>query len=1095
MKRSLKNMLLGGAAAATMLATIPAFGQETATSIRGQITDPNGNPLAGQTITITNPETGISRTTTTSSTGTYNVRGLAVGGPYTIRVDSNDYTDEVVNGVQLQLGVVFNANIELDPIGNLEEIVVSASALTSARIATGPASTYNLADIENAITFNRDIKDLIRQDARVYINEADDDNIQCGGANPRFNSITIDGAGLNDNFGLNRNGYPTIRVPYSINAIKQVSLELAPFDVEYGQFTACNINAVTKSGTNEFHGGAFYEYTSDSFRASNLEDDSFSNGNYTKKKYGVTLGGPIIQDKLFFFGSYEELDGVDLFDRGPAGSGKAREIGGVSQAQYDEILRIARDVYNYDPGGLPESLPVADEKIIAKIDWNITDQHRLALTYLYNDGFEVRESDSDNDELEFSNHYYNNAIKLKSYTGSLYSNWTDNLSTEMRVSYTDVDKDVASLGGTEFGEVRIETFSEPDAEGNRERALVYLGSDDSRQANDLNYSTLNYKLAANYQTGDHTITVGLERIEIDVFNLFVQEAEGEIRFRDIDDLGLTAIQAFEAGRPERFIYENAAGSNDYNDAAATFKYNVNTAYIQDEYFMADAGITITAGLRYDWYTSSDVPTENPNFIARNGFSNATNFDGRSILLPRLGIEWDFSDDIKIHGGIGLYSGGNPNVWLSNNYSNNGITQVEVSARDYDDSADSPTLFTDPTIDGGDPIYSIPTRLYNDVASGTANSGVNAVDPDFKIPTEMKIALGTKIRFDAPAGLGNDYLFSADVLYSKMRNAARIIDTSLETIGTAPDGRPLFASIDRSIPECVADPTGNPFGGCHRWFASDYILTNADGGRAISFSAALEKSYENGIDWSFAYSYTDSKDVAPMTSSVAFSNFSGFAASDRNNPESATSNYVIPHRFTAQFSWAHDFWDDNTTRVSLYGQLNQGRPFSYVFVDGGGSFNSVYDEFGDGVDGGALLYVPTGADDPNVVFGEDFNQDAFFTYLEETGLSDYAGEIAPRNGFHSNWWSKVDLKITQDIPAFMEGHKAQAYMVVNNLTNLIDSDWGVLYEAGFPRMLEIVDARIDTDANKYIFNEAFLQTQDRVTTPSQWEIKFGIKYDF
>lgn len=1098
MKRQMKAALFSGVALAAVATSAPVFAQETSSAIRGTVVSQAGDTISGVEVTIIHVPSGTTRTVTSGSNGGFYVRGLKVGGPYLIRTaDGSEYAARSIEDLFLQLGRPSTVRLVAAAAGtNFEEIVVSARAIAAVPTATGPAATFDISDLENAPAINRDIKDIIRQDPRIYINEGFADAVQCAGANPRFNSLTVDGVGLNDNFGLNSNGFPTERLPFPYGAIQQVAVELAPFDVEYGSFTACNINAVTKSGSNEFHGSAFFDYTSDGLQGNNLEGDEFDIGDFSEKRYGATLGGPIIKDKLFFFAAYEKLEGSQLFDRGPAGSGRAREVQGVSQAQFDEIVRIANEVYNYDPGGLPSSLPVSDEKILAKIDWNINDNHRLALTYNYVDGFIISQSDGDDDELELSNHYYERGTELKSYAGSLFSDWTDTFSTEFRVSYADVDPRVASLGGTEFGEVRIETFNDADGDGIRERALVYLGADDSRQANELEYQSLNLKLAANWQMDNHFFTFGAEYVNFDVFNLFIQEAEGEIRFRDrtIDGQRFTSIELFEMGRPERFIYENAAPSNNPNDAAAEFKYAINTLYAQDEISMMDGDLTMTLGLRYDWYTSNDLPRENPNFIARNGFTNAENFDGRGLWMPRFGFSYLASDRIEIHGGIGIYSGGNPNVWLSNNYSNNGITQVEAQARDYDDSLDGPTLFTDPTVDGGAPIYSIPQRLFDAVASGTTNSGVNAIDPNFEIPSQLKAALGATIDFDIP-GVGDDFRLQADVLYSKTRNAAKIVDSTLEQIGTAPDGRPLYASIDRADADCVADPTGNPFG-CNRWFRSDYILTNAeDSGRQWVWSAALSKSHDNGIDWSLAYAYTDSTDATPMTSSVAFSNFSLFAASDRLNPQAARSNYVIPHRFTASFNWSHDFWDDNTTRVSLFGSYNQGRPYSYTFVDGGGAFNGGFTEFGDGVDGGSLLYVPTGADDPNVVFGDDFNTDAFFAFLAESGLDEFAGGIAPRNSHFSDWWGKVDLKITQELPTPIEGHKLSAFLVIENLTNLIDSDWGVLYEASFPRTFRVVDARIDRANNQYLFNEYFERSLGRVTNPSTYEIRVGLNYKF
>eukprot|EP00657_Telonema_sp_P-1_P006901 TRINITY_DN26398_c0_g1_i1.p1 TRINITY_DN26398_c0_g1~~TRINITY_DN26398_c0_g1_i1.p1 ORF type:complete len:579 (-),score=104.35 TRINITY_DN26398_c0_g1_i1:156-1892(-) len=565
MKRQFKAALFGSVALAAIAATAPVMAQETSSSIRGTLTDAAGEPLSGVAVVVEHVPSGTVSNVTTTDSGVFYARGLKVGGPYVVRLpDGSTYISETIEGLFLSLGRPANVRLVALPAGaTVEEIQVTARALAPVQTAVGPSSTYDLSDLQNAPAINRDIKDIIRQDPRVYIDEAFADGVQCAGANPRFNSLTVDGVGLNDNFGLNSNGYPTERIPFSFDAIQQVAVELAPFDVEYGAFTACNINAVTKSGTNEFHGSAFFDYTSDSLQGSTLEGDKFDNGDFSEKRFGATLGGPIIKDKLFFFTSYERLEGAQQFDRGPAGSGRPRQVSGVSQAQFDEIVGIANDIYGYDPGGLPASLPITDEKILAKIDWNINDSHRLALTYTYNDGFSISESDGDDDELELSNHYYERGTKLQSYAGSLFSDWSDRFSTELRVSYADVDPRVASLGGTDFGEVQITTFNDADNDGVRERATVYLGADDSRQANELKYSSLNMKLAANYQLDNHFLTFGAEYVNFDVFNLFIQEAEGEYRFQDIntDTLTMTAIEAFAAGRPERVIYENAAPSN------------------------------------------------------------------------------------------------------------------------------------------------------------------------------------------------------------------------------------------------------------------------------------------------------------------------------------------------------------------------------------------------------------------------------------------------------------------------------------------------------------------------------------------------------
>jgi hypothetical protein len=257
------------------------------------------------------------------------------------------------------------------------------------------------------------------------------------------------------------------------------------------------------------------------------------------------------------------------------------------------------------------------------------------------------------------------------------------------------------------------------------------------------------------------------------------------------------------------------------------------------------------------------------------------------------------------------------------------------------------------------------------------------------------------------------------------------------------------------------------------------------------SIGLGKSYfDAGVDWSVGYAYTDAKDVNPMTSSVAFSNFSNLATADYNDPGVATTNYEIPHRFVGQFNWEHAFFGDNLTRVSLFLSHNKGRPYSYTFDN--------TSMFGDPTffqEARSLLYVPSGLDDPLVVFADGFDTDAFFDFVDSSGLDKYSGEIAKRNGFHSDWWTKADLRISQEFPGFARGHKFEAFLIIENLTNLLNSEWGVMTEVSFPRLQPLVDASVNGNG-QYVFEE-LLQTSGEsiVTTASLWKARIGLSYRF
>jgi hypothetical protein len=1050
------------------------FAQETSSALRVDAYGADGNPVSGMSVNVTDTRTGQTRTGTTGDTGSVNFQGLRVGGPYTVRISSDTHGDQTVTDIFLRLGDTYMLPLSMAS-GALEEVVVTATQVQTQQIALGPASTFGLEDLQDFPAINRDIRDVIRADPRIYQDQAFVGAIQCAGANPRFNSLTVDGVKMNDNFGLNSTGYPTQRQPFPYDSLQQVSVELAPFDVQYGGFTACNINAVTKSGENTFFGSLFFDYTSDSLRGNKLEGDDIDLGNFTEERYGFSVGGPIVKDTLFFFVAYEKLEGAELFDRGPAGSGRGREVRGVSEAQYDEILSILQNVYNFNPGGLPKSLPVEDEKYTIKLDWNINDNHRAALTYNWNDGFNISQSDGDSDELEFHRHYYERGAEFDSTTVALFSDWTDNFTTEVRISDSTLDMRQQSLAEGDsmgrFGEFQIETWNDHDGDGNFDRAIVYAGIDDSRQSNKLDYETTNIKLAGAYSLDDHLLSFGYEQDDLDVFNLFLQHSETENRFDEECHPGDPngCIDALREGRPDDVYYGNSRITNNPADGAALWGYQIHTVYFQDEMRLGDRGAwTVVAGLRYDWYTSDDLPAANPNFYDRNGFTNAMNFDGTDLLQPRFGVTWDYSDTLTFRGGIGLFSGGNPNVWLSNNFSVDGFTVVQlrewqvlepIYGQDF-------SLFDIPLGSDGNgvPGYDVPSDFIDAVASGQADTAVNALDPNFKAPAVWKYSLGTTWDFHP------DYQLNADILYSQAEDSAIIVDGLSEVTGTAPDGRPIYSGPGA--------------------FSTDFILTNVKGSdaKALTLSIGLSASYDNGFDWSVGYAYTDAEEVHPMTSSVAFSNFANIAVSDFNDPGVATSNYNIPHRFTLQLSYEAYWWGDNRTKFSLFGSANEGRPYSYVFAQDDG------DTFGDFLDNRHLLYVPSGMDDPNVVFADTFNTDAFFEFVDASGLAKYAGGIAPRNAFNSGWWTVFDIRVEQEFPGFRQDHRFAAFFVVRNFCNLLNDDWCTLKEVSFPRMQSTVDMEIED--GQYLY-ELFLQPsgESRRSDPSLYEIRVGLRYDF
>lgn len=1005
-----RKALATAIASATVIgaAALPmnVYAQETSAMIRGVVTDLSNTSVPNATVVITSTATGISKTVTTDANGNYAVRGLPAGVTYDVTVDANGLQKAKSEGVQLAVGQSAVLNYALSAE---EEVIVIAQKVAIAETAIGPNAIFDLQALQDSPAINRNITDIIGQDPRIFIDQSSGvDSIQCNGANPRFNSLTVDGIRLNDGFGLNSNGYPTQRMPFPFDAISSVAVELAPMSVVYGGFSACNVNAVTKAGANEMFGSVFFDYGSDSLRGDKLEGDSIDSQGYDETRYGFEIGGALIADKLFFYGAYEKYDGVDLNDRGAIGSGAVNEVL-ISQAELDRIAQISRDVYDYDPGrAVAEPFDFEDEKYLAKIDWYVTDAQRIALTYMYNDSFNFTPSDGDLNEFEFDKHFYKRGAELETYTLNWYADWNDRFSTEVRYSTSEVNFLQQSVSGPDFGEIQIRAG---------DGVNVYLGADDSRHANQLNWDTDQLVVRGHYMLGDHTITAGFERESIDVYNLFYQHTDTEIRFNSIDD--------FEAGLAQRVYYGNAITNVDA-DSGVQWGYDVNTLYIEDEWQFSER-LLLTLGLRYDYYETDDVPNENPGFVADYGFSNTATLDGVDLLLPRLGFTYEASDTITLRGGVGLFSGGNPNVWYSNVYSNTNTTSVQALYRagrgDFSDLSALPLFDFDytlcePGVPTCGPGYGVPTGLADQVAAGDgSNFEIVFLDPDFEAPTEWKYALGMTWE------LGDGFTLQADAQITRGEDTAIYKHADLEQVGTQDNGRPVY--------ESVRAPT--------------FVLTNSSvGNESESVAFSLFKAYDFGLDMRLGYAWTDARDVNPMTSSVAFSNYANRTFFDPEEEVLSTSNYNVEHRFTAVFNYGVEFIPNYETRFSLFLQSNSGTPYSIVLP-----------EFE-----GQLAYDFTPFFEGDVV-------------LVEPGT---------RNAQDGSWWTKADLRISQEFPGFSPEHRGSAFVIVDNFTNLLNDDWGVLRRPIFPYGV--------TEAQ-----QANGQAETRVGEASLWEIRVGLNYRF
>ena len=1107
--------LLRGGLTATLAVAVLAFSvasnaQETTTTVRGTVTAPDGSPAAGQTVTVTDTRTGSMRTVTTNDRGAFDVRSLGVGGPYTIRVQSTQYQGAMVTDVYTNLSSAASFNIALGAADEaIEEIVVLASQVATANMAIGPGTSFSLEEIESMPSIARQIRDVIRTDPRVSVARADNgagSGINCLGGSSRANAFTIDGTLANDGFGLNEGTGTSARFAFPIpfDMIASASVEFAPLDVQYGQFTGCAVNVVTKPGANEFHGSGFYLFNDDALTGTKLDGSRVSSDPFEDKNFGFDLSGPIIEDVLFFSTAFEKTTEAGIQNTGPIGGGFANERF-LTVAEANEIADVLRSQYGRDPGDIVRTLPQDSERIFARLDWNINDEHRAELTYTSLEELNLDPDDLGFDGFTFRDNFEFEGIDQDAISLRVFSNWTDNFSTELRYSTLDVVDIQGPAGGGEAQDaIPLPRLQVEDGTGS---AILTSGPGTFRSANDLQYTVDQIKLSADYVLGDHTLTFGFERETRDIFNLFIPNATGTIVFADVD-----ALRAGVASE----INMNGSFTQDPSDAAAAFERDIDSFYLQDEWQASDS-VTVIAGVRLDQYKSGDSPISNPVFAQRYGFPNTQAFEGLDLVQPRLGVTWDLPTSkfgsTQLSAGYGVFGGGDPTVHFANSYQNFG------GAIGFADEADAPCAAADLQVtDGTGQFTGLPACIPQAAAdSANANTGaVAATDPNFDLPSNNRWSLGFNHVMESNVEFLNDWTIRLDYIFTQHKNAVDWVDLRLTPNGVLlPDGRPQFFEVDPTLPGCTAT-----FNGLRQGFSNagtnggpcddtrnqnqDILMTNGVEGETTSISMQFAKVFDfsdkTSLDFGLGYAYLDATVGNAVNSSTAWSSYEEVAKITLNDTTLGPALWANEHNIVIRARFKHYWNDTNSTSFGLFFQRRSGRPFSYAYED-----DTVEEYFGDSDDESSILiYVPTGPSDPLMNFSnlDQDEIDGLFAFLDQSGLSKYAGGIAPKNGFNSPWASDLDLRVQHDI-AFGD-QQLQLFFDIENVLNLFSDSSNIkryvdaddIQEA--TRILEIGERTPAIDnTDQFEITRWYDDGLDwnRDVDDSVYRIQLGVRYKF
>jgi hypothetical protein len=1044
----------------------------TTAAMNGLVTDKQGRPVAGAQVTIVHEPSGTRASTVTRSTGQYTMSGLRVGGPYTVSIGA-------LGGLQAtsRSDVYLNLDESADVSFRMESDVVQMEAfkITAERDTTFGSdktsnnNTFNTDDIAATPMIRRDVQEVASLDSRLGLvpnTSTGEFQLSAPGQNFRYNSFLVDGIQTNDSFGLNGNGFSSLRSPVPMDAIQAMSIDLSPYDVRRSGFTGALINAVIKSGTNDFRGSIYGYYTNQNMRAENpltKQKDTFND-----LTYGLTFGGPIIRDKLFFFVAFENF-------RREAASPTSTFAPDATIMQ--QIIDKLKTTYNYDAGSLHKDQVAEQKAYLAKLDWNINNDHRLSFTYRRTDGsapiFADNTSSSSisattlttNYNIALSNHWYQQPRITDSYTAQLNSNWTPDLRTEATVAYAKYDGSPIN-NGSPFPELRFQSIPGTDLNtGAAVTGFVFGGTERSRQLNFIYTKTYNASLFAEYSLDKHTITIGTDWQKDQITNRFVQYILGRYSFTSAANF----LQASPIGNLQQgFLYPDYT----QEQTSALFSMMNYGFYLMDAW-RPTPRLTLTAGLRMDVPITHDAPLQNisrgnpasPLAVGNNTFFPTGNFEwrgrsistntytnsGNSTVAPRVGFNYKFDDTntTQIRGGAGVFQGRNPTVWLSNSYSNTGAASNTTTNN---------VAFN--------PVVSLQTRVIA--------QGVNITDPNFLQPVYAKgnLAVDRKLPW-----MGLVLTLAADRSWAM--EAPYVVNLNLGApaaglSNTLPDGRIRYGAVRPAS---------------HAPYGDVLLLTDSASGGSESYTFGVRRPLKDHWSASVSYTRSHSTDVSPMTSSVAFSNWSGRTYTNPNENVASISNYNTPDKIVAMVAREFNFFNkkDAASLISLVYRGQTGHNYSWVY------FNDIN---GDGLSGADLFYMPSDADisSGKVTFATAAQQTAFFQYADSVGLRKYSGQVVGRNRFVGPWQSTVDLHISQNIP-ISKKFGLDIYFDVLNLANLFDKKMGIVDGIDFPYTRGIVNATVNSAGTQYVYTFGNVPPTQTFTETSRWQLQLGARLKF
>jgi hypothetical protein len=1072
MKRSLLMLFF-------MAISVFTMGQGVTTAaINGRITDSSGQPLPGATILAVHIPTGSQYGNVSDADGFYRIPRMNVGGPYTVTISFIGYQDFKQSGIQLSLGQTYKLSKSLSESSTeLDEIVVTANEIFDGN-RTGAETNLNTETINAVPTVGRALGDFARFEPTARVSEGNDGfEISIAGMNNRLNAIYIDGAVNNDVFGLagsGTNGGQTGVAPYPIDAIAQFNISVAPFDIRQSGFAGGSINAVTRSGTNDFSGSAYYFFRNQGMTGKtpaenvDFDDPNFERqqlDDYSANTYGVRVGGPIVKDKVFFFFNAEIQK-----DQTPQPFDFNNYTGDATQAQVNQLVSKLQG-YEYDPGNyLNNTAFLNSNKIIGKLDFNIGKQHKLTVRHSFVDSENLEARRSSTSSLQFINGSEYFISKTNSTAVELKSNF-NKMSNHLIIGRTSVRDDRDPSNNVEFPSVEID-------DGN---GRIVFGAEPFSTANLLNQDITTITNNFEYYMGKHTLMVGANLEFNKTKNLFIAYNYGWYFPATLDE--------FLTDQPTDFFQRNYSKLDnvvgDESAAGVEFKSQLFGLYLQDEFNVSDK-LKVTLGLRVDMQLFDDTP-ENADFNANTiplieaagydlkGAKTGEFINPQAMFAPRLSFNYDVKGDqtTQLRGGLGIFTSRVPLVWPGGAYNNNGINQGYT--RSFGSDVFNPDINSQPPG---------PIDPNNPVPSGN----IDLFSSEFKIPQVFKtnIAVDQKL----PGGI----VASFDAIYTKFLNNIYYefvnLNPSYANLDQPTDNRPLFDRRDN------VDPA----------YGRISLASNTSKGYAYNFSLLLRKSFETGVNTSLSYSYGDSYSVYDGTSSQNTSQWRyNQTVSDRNVIRDVNrSSFAAGHRVLGTIGYRKEYANHLVSQIALVYEGRSGNPYSFLIGDGDDMVNADSNT-------PELVYIPKNAADINMSAADYAALDAFIS--QDKYLNEHRGEYAERYQHRTPWENIFDLKFLQDFYITTGNGKRNSLQVsldILNVGNLLNKKWGKMYSRGDSRFnyaLYTFEGFVQDGGGNDTAEPTFSYTPFNEDKPyynnlddsglrsSRWQMQIGIRYIF